>query len=661
MSDNLKLIEANNYVALQNLSPEPKKLIEFLIENSEKNKFAIELLSKYFPFTKKQLEEYKVFLDWREVGSNENLSWNYDLIYHFKNEFFGNNDWNGDTLCYSNKAVNFTTEVISLINDSSWNFKNYSLSNNESLHWTLEMIKAGEKVWGWENLSMSHNLPWSIELLERFSKKWIWGELSNNPSLPWSSELIDRFSDRWNWQILAHNSGLPCTIKLFEKFYERKNKVEWFRIHYNNHIPWSKEIIEHFQDRWVWSSLSRNSGLPLTFELIDEYSNKWDWDSINKNKGIYFEIELIEIYKTKPWITEHGIPVHPEHPKLIDLIKNYRPYINLIFFASETNFQFSIKEIENLKEIKGFITGLSSNPNFLWSIETINSFIDFWNWENLSSNTGIDLSIELIEMFQDYWVWESLSYNKSLPWSTVLIKKFGNKLKLPNLIEYPNIIWSEEFILNLHGLAYTDYRNSDFFGYEGGFTRYFWEALNCSTKIPWSKAILKNFMMELDWSGLSSNGYIVSPLELLEEFRENWDWTRLSSNENLPWSEELIEKYENHWDWSNLSHNEKISWSDDLIEKYKNKWDWENLSGNNGLPWSEELIEKYQNKWSVLNGLGEEFDQTWVDILTDAYNKNKSWPALVPREVFYRLIYSNAGINDEAIRQIFNAIKLKKT
>ena len=103
MSNGVKLIEADNYLALQKveslisitkkllqnyLSPAQQKLIEFLIENSEKNNFTIELLSKYFPFTKKQLEEFKELLDWSEVGRNENLLWNYDLIYHFKNVFF---------------------------------------------------------------------------------------------------------------------------------------------------------------------------------------------------------------------------------------------------------------------------------------------------------------------------------------------------------------------------------------------------------------------------------------------------------------------------------------------------------------------------------------------------------------------------------------------
>jgi hypothetical protein len=74
-----------------------------------------------------------------------------------------------------------------------------SLSGNEALPWSLELIERYEDRWDWLVLSGNEALPWSLELIERYKDRWYWRRLSENEALPWSLELIERYEDRWDW------------------------------------------------------------------------------------------------------------------------------------------------------------------------------------------------------------------------------------------------------------------------------------------------------------------------------------------------------------------------------------------------------------------------------------------------------------------------------
>jgi hypothetical protein len=73
------------------------------------------------------------------------------------------------------------------------------LSENESLPWSLELIRKYKDKWNWSNLSKNKLLPWSIELIYEFENKWNWRYLSENKSVPFSIELIDRYAKKWIW------------------------------------------------------------------------------------------------------------------------------------------------------------------------------------------------------------------------------------------------------------------------------------------------------------------------------------------------------------------------------------------------------------------------------------------------------------------------------
>jgi hypothetical protein len=47
---------------------------------------------------------------------------------------------------------------------------------------------------------------------------------------------------------------------------------------YNSSLPWSKELMEKFIDKWYWTDLSRNPWIPWTLDLLEYFNDYWDWD-----------------------------------------------------------------------------------------------------------------------------------------------------------------------------------------------------------------------------------------------------------------------------------------------------------------------------------------------------------------------------------------------
>ena len=81
--------------------------------------------------------------------------------------------------------------------EDQWIWKGWqSISSNEGLPWTIDLIEKFENKWDWHSLSINKALPWTVELVEKFEDKWVWPSLSINKALPWSSELIEKFENK---------------------------------------------------------------------------------------------------------------------------------------------------------------------------------------------------------------------------------------------------------------------------------------------------------------------------------------------------------------------------------------------------------------------------------------------------------------------------------
>ena len=156
--------------------------------------------------------------------------------------------------------------------------------------------------------------------------------------------------------------------------------------------------------------------------------------------------------------------------------------------------------------------------------------------------------------------------------------------------------------------------------------------LSINTNIKWTREILTNFIIELDWEDISRNKAIPWSDDLITEFEHLLDFNKMSFNHSIPWSIELIDKYFSKWSWgseyhSGLSENESIPWSIEFIECYEENWNWgkefafddinhkhknfyykesyrNGLSRNTSLPWDQYLFEKYEDRWNykILSG-----------------------------------------------------------
>src|SRR6185437_10875217 len=73
------------------------------------------------------------------------------------------------------------------------------LSAHQALDGDIIEHFADHLNWSKAGLSGNNSLPWSIALIKRFEDRWVWTSLSKNVYLPWSIELIAHFEGRWDW------------------------------------------------------------------------------------------------------------------------------------------------------------------------------------------------------------------------------------------------------------------------------------------------------------------------------------------------------------------------------------------------------------------------------------------------------------------------------
>lgn len=144
--------------------------------------------------------------------------------------------------------------------------------------------------------------------------------------------------------------------------------------------------------------------------------------------------------------------------------------------------------------------------------------------------------------------------------------------------------------------------------------------------INWSENLIKNFLNNWDWSGLSKNESLPWSIELIEKFGDKWDWERFSLNESLPWSEEFIDKHFDKWNWYYLSQIRNLPWSENFVDKYSEHINWTTLSRNENFPWSIKILHKYSEKfqsseniWNTLKPYVD--DEMVIELLEEIKNK----------------------------------------
>ena len=96
---------------------------------------------------------------------------------------------------------------------------------------------------------------------------WWWGDaisndhlqiestasLSGNRGLPWSRELLEKFADRWDWKRISRNSAVIFDGAMLDCFSER---VDFNAMSFSSTRTWTEQTIARYQSRIDWRYLS---------------------------------------------------------------------------------------------------------------------------------------------------------------------------------------------------------------------------------------------------------------------------------------------------------------------------------------------------------------------------------------------------------------------
>ena len=230
-------------------------------------------------------EHYEDKWDWVELSQitslvfeSDSLPWSISLLQSYEDrEELETNLLLGISL---SETASWSMELLERI-DEHFDVERYCkelyLSEDS---WKAERFsKAQEKIW--KRLSLNKSLPWSKELTERFT--YLWNSWEQQPVV-WSTEKLEHIEEDWDWdrkydQYREQMWDLGYSV-------EQKDCWIWKRLSWEESLPWSIELLEHFEERWDWSNLSWNKSLPWSVELIERFSDRWNWEALSQNTSL---------------------------------------------------------------------------------------------------------------------------------------------------------------------------------------------------------------------------------------------------------------------------------------------------------------------------------------------------------------------------------------
>lgn len=371
-----------------------QKIISFFLRHPEA---FIRMVSEFYPFKPHEIQKHFEQLDVKFLSNNYYAEWDSDTISMFKQKL----DWSlFSASCRSFADVNmiqeFSKEIAWISSDHEAGCT--GLSYNPKISWTEELIAKYENQLDFITLSYVESFPWSEKYIDKYIDRWDWEGLSYQPNLPWSEQFIAKYENHWDWDFIILNVKIPWTVPLLEKYFHRFDHMGSTAFASNETFTNNIEIIEEFSDHLCWYTISRNPNLPWYEEnLLERWKDRIEWQSVAFNEFLLKDRTFFE-KNLHRWL------VKPEYS--FDL--------------------------------------LSNNTSLPWSIQFIDRFIDYWNWEKLSGNNGLPWNLELIDHYIDRWKWGYFELSEvddeCDEWESGLIGNQGITWNIDWIIRY------EEFI-----------------------------------------------------------------------------------------------------------------------------------------------------------------------------------------------------------------------
>ncbi|WP_318350811.1 hypothetical protein [Aquipluma nitroreducens] len=322
--------------------------------------------------------------------------------------------------------------------------------------------------------------------LEKYEDKINWDKISQNSAVGWNESLIRKFSHRLDWIAFSQNAVFAVT-NLLEVF---KDQIDWegevedgffYSVASGNHIIWTSELIDKYQDRLNFNYLSMNEQVQWSEQLIEKYKDRWNWGNILMNDSIPWTLPLLKKFISCMDTSMFYFQFHPILTGQLDIVEKYWDLFCVNAICMNSNLPWKEKDLlTRWKDILDW-RGLAGNTALFNDPQFFENNLDKWlngpddKFEILSGNQALPWSIQFLERFENRWDWEKLSQCSYLPWSAELIDRFatnwewggkcdgyitededGNQLPVPipisncystGIVTNPHLPWTIDFIL----------------------------------------------------------------------------------------------------------------------------------------------------------------------------------------------------------------------
>ncbi len=395
----------------------------FEIEEKETafNQIKVDLISRFYPFSKDEVLKYKAVLK-------------FDHYHLMNNEFI---EWDNKQLESLNDKIDWT---------AIWKIKNINLD--------FEFFKKYEKQIDFSSIHLSKNIKWTDNLLAEFGDKFEWSKWLITKEPLSTIDNLRRFNEILDWSFVSLRINIEFSENIIEEFAE---KWDWKKLSSNKNLPLSVEFIQKHIDQLDFDALSQN---PKSLELIYKYpkSKKWNWEKVILNPAIIYNKESFDFvfnnYKrqyeakefTNPIMKKMALPSflfrvfsHQQNDisyfLSADFIK-YLPWENLCRFC---NTKLPLDFIEKYKDKLNFKESeFIRNHHEIITTEFILANFDLFNSEHYSFYYQ-PITIELLSKYDSKINWNNLSSSEKLDWTWEYIDIHFDKFNLFRLAENKGI------------------------------------------------------------------------------------------------------------------------------------------------------------------------------------------------------------------------------
>jgi hypothetical protein len=346
-------------------------------------------------------------------------------------------------------------------NSSTINFGYSYLMANDSIQWDIEMIETLKDKIDWDGLWKIKGITIDHDFIKKYEDRFSFDKLPPSKCVSWTLEIVKDYEDRLDW------SGSISSIELFNNYDILKTyseKLDWDKVSLYNSLVSSEEFIKEFENKLNWKKLSANKNLPISPEFIYKYKDKldinlisrllsslefifkypteinWNWDLVSVNYGIEYNEQTFNFifnhykkYHQSKVFKGRALQEFALHDFLYRIFNFYRN--DKTYFVSE-----KFIELFHCENKFGYIENKSAS----WFIENSKSKLNFKYLEFIRDYKSI-ITTKYVEDNLDLYDPDDYTFY-NLPITQEIVKKLGVKVNWNKLSSCTKLDWTWEFI-----------------------------------------------------------------------------------------------------------------------------------------------------------------------------------------------------------------------